>query len=299
MGLTLAVVAVAALIFGTYGYGMFVLSPFVIGATTAYIANRKHDIGWSLTFRLIVTACALGGVGLVVAALEGIVCIVIAAPLALGAALAGGALGRAGALSGSGSSRHTLMGIALLPAVFASEKALPPLTTFDTRETIDVAAAPDAVWQSLIDMETIEAEPALPFRLGVAYPIRGEIIGHGVGAVRRGIFSTGVALERVTEWVPDRKLTFVVLSDPPAMHELSPYRNVHAPHVRGYFQTLYTSFELLPEPNGHTRIVEQTGHEMKLDPILYWLPMARWIVHENNIRVLADIKLKSERRSHG
>jgi uncharacterized membrane protein YhaH (DUF805 family) len=297
IALTLAAVAVAALVFGTYGYGMFVVSPFVIGATTAYLANRKRDIGWKLTSRLIVAACALGGVGLVVAALEGIVCIAIAAPLGLGAALAGGALGRAGALSGKGSPRHSLMGIALLPAVFASENALPPMTHFDTQETIDVAASPDAVWQSLIEMDTIEVKPGLPFRLGVAYPIRAEIIGRGIGAVRRGIFSTGVALERVTEWVPDRKLAFVVLSDPPAMHELSPYRNVHAPHVRGYFQTLYTSFELLPEPGEKTRIVERTGHEMKLDPILYWLPMARWIVHENNSRVLADIKLKAERRS--
>src|SRR5438132_1586781 len=45
MALTLFAVAVGALVFGTYGFGMFVASPFVIGAATAYFANRKVDVG--------------------------------------------------------------------------------------------------------------------------------------------------------------------------------------------------------------------------------------------------------------
>ena len=64
-------------------------------------------------------------------------------------------------------------------------------------------------------MDTIEEPPALPFRLGVAHPIRGDVIGEGVGALRHGEFSTGIAIERVTEWVPNRKLAFVVEQDVP------------------------------------------------------------------------------------
>src|SRR5262249_48939057 len=45
MGLTLASVAAGALIFGAYGFGMFVVSPFVIGAMAGYLANRRVDIG--------------------------------------------------------------------------------------------------------------------------------------------------------------------------------------------------------------------------------------------------------------
>jgi hypothetical protein len=137
---------------------------------------------------------------------------------------------------------------------------------------------------------------ALPFRLGVAYPLGGEIIGEGVGAIRRGAFSTGTALERVTEWIPDRKLAFTVLNDVPSMQELSPYEHVHAPHVIGYFRTRTTSFEILPRGSGRSEIVEQTSHELRLDPVFYWLPLARWIVHENNARVLAHIRREAERR---
>jgi hypothetical protein len=148
-------------------------------------------------------------------------------------------------------------------------------------------------------MDRIDEPLTLPFRLGVAYPIAGHVIGEGVGALRRGEFSTGIADERVTEWVPLRKLSFAVASDVPAMHELSPYRHVHAPHAVGYFRTIDTSFELVQGPDGSTQINERTSHELRLDPILYWLPLARWVIHQNNSRVLAHIRRQAERAAEG
>jgi hypothetical protein len=178
--------------------------------------------------------------------------------------------------------------------VFAVEAAMPATTRFDTTETVVIDAPPERVWNSIVNMGPIEEPPALPFRLGVAYPLRGEIVGEGIGAVRLGEFSTGTAVERITEWAPNRKLGFVVVTDVPGVRELSPYQHVHAPHVVGYFLTTNTSFELRPLPDGRTEIVERTSHELKLDPILYWLPMARWVVHLNNVRVLAHISRQAE-----
>jgi uncharacterized membrane protein YhaH (DUF805 family) len=294
MALTLFAVAVGALVFGAYGFGIFFVAPFVIGATTGYLVNRKSDMGGARTLGLVVGATALGGIALVAAALEGIVCIVLAAPLALLVAMVGGFLGRAIALRTRRSPMQTLSGVVLLPLVFALESALPATTTFHTYQTIRIAAPPETVWRAIVQMAPITEPPTLPFRLGVAYPLGGEIIGEGVGALRRGAFSTGVALERVAEWVPERKLSLVVLNDVPAMRELSPYRHVHAPHVVGYFQTTEVSFEIRPQANGDTVLVERSSHELKLEPVLYWLPLARWVVTENNARVLAHIRHQAE-----
>jgi uncharacterized membrane protein YhaH (DUF805 family) len=293
IGLTLFAVAVGALVFGTYGYGMFVASPFVIGATTAYFANRQADIGVPRTLGLVVWATVLSGVALVASALEGAVCIVLAAPLAIPVAILGGTMGRAIALRNRRPAQ-TLSAVALLPLIFALEAVLPPMTVFDTVETMTVDAPPGRVWDAIVHMTPIDAPLDLPFRLGVAYPLGGEIVGEGVGAVRRGEFSTGTAIEQVTEWVADRKLAFAVLNDVPAMRELSPYAHVHAPHVIGYFRTTLTSFELVPLPDGRTEIVERTSHQLRLDPAFYWLPLARWIVHENNARVLDHVKRQAE-----
>jgi hypothetical protein len=293
---TLFAVAVGALVFGSYGYGILILSPFVIGAVTAYLANRTGDIGFARTVRAVVAATLLGAAGLVIFALEGVVCIVLAAPLASLAAIVGALFGYGAAQSAQRRrASHSLLGVAMLPMAFASEHVLPPITHFETAESIVVAAPPGLVWQAVVDMGTLKEPVALPFRLGVAYPVRATILGRGVGAIRLGVFSTGVARERITVWSPGRELAFAVLDSPPAMHEMSPYHTVHAPHIRGYFTTLETRFVLEPLPGGKTRIVEHTEHVLKLEPVLYWMPLARLIVHENNARVLTHIKSQAER----
>lgn len=285
-GVTLFTVVVGALIFGAYGYGMFVVGPLMIGAVTAYVANRKNDIGEARTFGLVVCAAGLGAIALIAVALEGAICIILASPLVAGMALLGGLLGRKVALSRYAKPRHTAMSVAILPMVFLAEHVLPPSATFEASHSVEVAAPADKVWQSLIHMDAIAERPSLPFRLGVAYPIGGTILGSGVGAKRLGEFSTGVAVERVTQWDAGKVLAFEVLRDPPAMREMSPYRHVNAPHVVGYFHTTTTTFTLTPLASGGTRVTLRTDHELKLDPVLYWLPLARWVVDQDDARVL-------------
>jgi hypothetical protein len=291
VALTLAAVALGTLVFGNYGSALFLLTPFVIGAICAYIANYRANIGGRQTAWAVVLAVVLGSLMLVAVALEGAVCIIMAAPLGLGMALIGGVLGRAMALQARRPAGQPLQCIALLPLMFAVENVLPPAASFDTDQSIAVAAPPELVWQSILSTDPIEGPLALPFRLGVAYPLRGE----GIGAERLGEFSTGTAIERVTEWALNQKLAFVVVRDIPGMRELSPYEHVHAPHVIGYFRTTYTSFELVRRSDGGTDIVERTSHELRLDPVVYWLPMAQWIVRQNNARVLQHIRAHAER----
>jgi hypothetical protein len=90
-------------------------------------------------------------------------------------------------------------------------------------------------------------------------------------------------------------LDFTVVSQPPAMEEMSPYRKVHAPHVDGYFITGDTSFSLAPLPDGETRLTIKAAHILRIDPVLYWEPIARWAISTNVRRVLIDAKIKAER----
>jgi hypothetical protein len=41
-------------------------------------------------------------------------------------------------------------------------------------------------------------------------------------------------------------------------------------------------------------VIERTSHTLRLDPVLYWLPLARWVVAANNARVFAHIRRQSE-----
>ena len=64
--------------------------------------------------------------------------------------------------------------------------------------------------------------------------------------------------------------------------------------MRGYFETVSTSFTLQPLPGGGTRLVANAGHVLRLDPVLYWEPVARWAIGQNVQRVLAHVQARAE-----
>jgi len=268
VAIIVAAVLVSALAMGSYGWSLFVSTPFLVGVTTGYLANRRLLLSWGATVRLVLVAAALGTAALVALALEGIVCILLAAPLGAVAALVGGAAGRAAARAVHGGVRP-LASLALLPALFALEAAVPPALPITGAASLEVAAPPAAVWAALTGGGAIAGSPGLVGAAGLAYPLRGRLLGEGVGAVRLGEFSTGTARERVTEWVPGRRLAFAVLSQPPAMEEMSPYRRVRSPHVHGYFDTAATAFTLTPLPGGRTRLGVEARHTLRVEPALY------------------------------
>lgn len=293
MAIIVFAVLLSAVTFGSYGWGLFVATPFFVGLTTAYLANRDVALPSGKTLPLVLLAAGLGVLALLMFALEGFMCIVLIVPLGALVAALGGVLGRK--LADIGHQRgRPLLSVAILPLVFLVEAAVPPSVTITTHESIDIAASPSTVWRELTSDAPIAGQPQLVALAGFAYPIRGRLLGHGVGAIRLGEFSTGTARERVTSWEPERRLAFVLIHQPAMMEEMSPYRRVHAPHLNGYFETDTTSFELKPLSSGGTRLVAQATHRLRIDPALYWEPLARWAIKMNVTRVLQSIKGMAE-----
>ncbi|MFL6726189.1 MAG: hypothetical protein ACJ8FS_06720 [Sphingomicrobium sp.] len=281
---------VLTLIFGSYGIALFVASPFVVGLIASYLARRDghpHPL-MVAQYALVLASAVLFGF-----ALEGLLCLVIAYPLAALAALIGGAFGLVLARMRA-SKRTAYSTIALLPLFLAAETAAPPLAEFADSRSIDVDAPPAAVWNAIVHMGRIDAAPAAPFGWGLAYPVAGRINGQGVGAVRLGVFSTGTAYERVTRWEEGRELWFDVLSDPPMMRESNPFGAVRAPHLEGYFSTRDARFTMSALPGGRTRLSLATDHTLRIGPTEYFLPLAQWAVRENKRRVLEHFRSQAE-----
>ncbi len=299
VGALLSVAAVAgnAVWLAIYGWTLFLASPFLIGLCVAYIANFDADIGLRRTFVYVLVALMAGAACILLVAFEGIVCLFLASPLIVGTAWIGALLGRNLALAGVRGRQSAVFSVAILPIFYLGEVLLPPQVSFDDTQNIVVEAPPMAVWDAVVHMHRIVDPPAAPFRWGLAYPVGGDFLGKGVGAIRVGYFSTGVAFERVSAWLPGRLLGLNVLSDPPAMRELSPYAHVNAPHVDGYFRTTTTLFAISPLEDGRTRLSVTTHHELDLEPALYWAPLARWAVDANKQRVLSHLRRQAEAAS--
>ena len=296
VGIILLAVLISALVFRAYGWGLFVLTPFVVGFTTGYLVNRHELRTMKTTSALVLLAAALGCLGLIVFALEGLICLILASPLAALLAIGGGALGRRAARLGKEPS-GPLYCVALLPLMFAADAIPPPDALMLTNESIVIRAPASRVWQAVTSDDRIREPSTLVGRLGLAYPKRGRLDGSRVGAARSGYFSTGVAREKVTEWQKDRTLGFVVLKQPPTMTEMSPYRHVNAPHLNGYFETGETRFEIESLSDQKSRLTILAAHRLRIDPIIYWEPIARWAASSNTRRVLRDLKSKAEQAS--
>jgi len=292
--LSVAAVVVNAETLAIYGWTLFICSPFLIALVVALLSNLGEDIGRRRTFGRVLIALALGAVGLVLVAAEGAVCLVLASPLILSVAAFGAWVGARLAQGPARARRSAVFSFALLPILCLAEALLPPQLAFQQTESQVIQASPDAVWRAVVQMRPLTRPPPPPFAWGVAYPVAGRIQGQGVGAIRIGVFSTGEAREQVTDWRPGQRLALRVLSDPPAMRELSPYAHVDAPHVQGYFRTPLIVFDLQPLPGGRTRLSITGQHELDLEPALYWAPLARWVISANEQRVLEHIRRQAE-----
>src|SRR6185436_3983163 len=166
-------------------------------------------------------------------ALEGVVCLAIMLPLAMPLAGIGALLGRTWA--SHLRPRQIATALIVFPFLMGAEHGVrvhAPLRAVTT--SVAIAAPPSAVWPHVIGFSELPPPNELLFASGIAYPMRAEIHGQGVGAVRHCVFSTGPFVEPITVWDPPRRLAFDVTSQPPGMRETSPYNHVYAPHLDGY-----------------------------------------------------------------
>lgn len=280
---------------GRYGLGMFVGIPFAAGFLASWLLLRTGERSFGACAR--VSFCTLLGMafGLLLFGLEGMLCILMAFPLAGACALAGAAA--AFGLQKLGRVRNPALGFVVLgaPLWMGAEAALdPPAPLYAVKTAIEVNAAPEKVWERVVSFSELPAPKELLFRAGIAYPIRAEIRGQGVGAVRHCIFSTGAFVEPMEVWDEPRLLRFSVTENPPSMRELSPYPDIHPPHVEGFLVSRRGQFLLTPLPGGRTRLEGTTWYQHHLWPAAYWRLWSDAILHRIHRRVLEHIAVLAE-----
>jgi hypothetical protein len=258
------------------------------------VADRVDPGGVDQAVVTVVATLGGNAAALVLIALEGFACVIMAVPLALPIALVGGLVGH----SLSSRTRHPggaamLMMLVLVPGQ-AVDRMIEESPIRQVSTEIVVDAPPDVVWQHVVSFSDISAPPAWYFRGGLSYPIRARIEGTGIGAVRHCEFSTGAFVEPITAWEAPTRLAFDVVDAPPPLQEWSPYRNVYTPHLDGFFRTTRGEFRLTALPGGRTRLEGRTWYSVRMQPQAYWTAISDAIVHRIHERVLRHIKDVSE-----
>ncbi len=277
-----------------YDGSLFLVTPFVLGATSAFVFNQHAQQTMGATMNVVALSLLLVGGVLIGFALEGLVCLAMALPLGL-------ILGGMGAILGRGIAQHRrpgngmVLGILILPVAVLTNSVTPPEPTYVITTAVTVNAPPDVVWRHVVQFQDIEDQPDLIFRLGLAYPIRARITGTGVGAMRRCEFSTGAFVEPITAWEAPSRLAFDVVQQPPPLREWSPYQHVYAPHLHGFFRSTHGEFRLAALAGGRTRLEGRTWYQLDIHPRNYWRFIAERIVSRIHERVLRQVSREAER----
>jgi hypothetical protein len=288
-------------VLANYGWGLFVALPFTMGFAAALIHGIRKPRGLAGCVGVACLSIALLGGALIALAFEGVVCLIMAIPIALPLAVLGGACAylvqRRRWLQ---SEAPVLLSVLLIfvPGIeWAEHLAAPPSPVFVVRTEIDVQAAPERVWHEVVAFSEIPPPTEWMFRAGVAYPIRAEMIGSGRGAERHCVFSTGAFVEPIEVWDEPRLLKFSVTSNPPPMEEWTPYSHIATPHLRGFLVSEGGQFLLTPLANGGTRLEGTTWYQHGLWPAAYWRMWSDAAIHRIHMRVLVHIRDEAERNA--
>jgi uncharacterized membrane protein YhaH (DUF805 family) len=293
----LVCLSLSTIVIGSYGWSLFIALPFSMGLFAVLLHSYHEPRSLESCLQVSVMPIVILGVILVAVAIEGIICVLMAAPIAMLLALLGGSIGFVIQTHHWSRNKPAMLTAILLvlPSAFFGEHAValkPP--DFVVRSAIEINARPETVWHQVIAFAEIPPPRELLFRAGVAYPIRAEISGSGVGATRLCIFSTGPFEEPITVWDEPHLLKFSVSKNPAPLNELSPYKNIHAPHLHGYFVSHGGQFLLTALPDGRTRLEGTTWYQHTMWPATYWSWWSNYVVHRIHMRVLNHIRDRAE-----
>ena len=288
-------VLVSIYLFSSYGASLFLGTPVLMGASAAYIHNRRESRSYLSSAGVGLASILFGSLALLLFALEGLICVAMAIPLLLPIGALGGIIGKAIADSTRRPYRELMAALLSLPMLAGAESLLMRTTEYEVTTAVENDASPELVWNNVLDFPEITEPADWYFRYGIACPERARIDGVGVGATRYCEFTTGTFVEPITVWDAPSRLAFDVTEQPAPMFELSPYRHVHPPHLHGFLRSNRGEFRLIRLPNGGTRLEGRTWYEFAMFPQSYWTLWSDMLMHRIHERVLIHIKQQSER----
>ena len=302
IGITLFIVGLLTFLgiytINNYGFALFVFTPFLIGFGPVALIGPTANPKMSQSILTGLLALIIFSAALMIFAIEGLICIAMAAPIGILLTIIGSIIGHKMVHRTPHKAPTALMLlIAVIPAMaFVEKDTKPELRSVIT--SIEIHADAQTVWKNVIEFPQLDKPTEFIFKTGIAYPVNAQIVGNGVGAIRHCNFTTGSFVEPITVWDEPRLLKFDVVNQPVPMKELS-FWDIDAPHLHDYFVSEKGQFKLIPLENGNVLLEGTTWYHHRIAPAFYWKLWSDFIIHKIHLRVLNHIKRNAEIASGG
>ncbi len=267
-----------------YSVGLILLMPGVQGLITGLMFGRdKRDaVGGVSAIFILWLVDLVGGVAVL---REGVICLIMAAPILLAITAIGYIIGRL--LARWKVGRKTSVSLAPLLVVFVVAETLAPApdAPFSVTDTVTVAAPPDYVWRYVLDYPDNPAPPKYwMWSIGLPYPTHSVAPVQAVGQRRDCKFSGNQAFEeRIAVLQPNKRLVFDITKQP------------QHPEIIGHMTVDRGEILLRPNADGTTTIIATSWYRLHVRPAGYFGWWAEDVTRHIHFRVLGYMKTLAER----
>jgi hypothetical protein len=281
--------------------GFIVMMPVGVGFVTIYLAEvRQRQQIW-IWFLLPWLPMAGALLGTIVTFLEGTICVVLLAPLALILASLGGVLGGiAGRVIRQRRAQNLTLACVMVLPLFTMTWEKPVLYQREFRHVdnvIDIQAPPEIIWRNIERVPPIRKEE-LPDtwakRIGFPDPIEATLSFEGLGGVRHASYEKGLRfIETVDEWEPEQRLGFSISPESVPETTLDEHVRVGGP----FFDVLHGEYRLEPLGNGVTRLHLSSQHRLSTDFNWYAHLWTDALLYDLQQRIMVVIRERCEKQA--
>jgi hypothetical protein len=266
--------------------GFIVLMPLALGFLAVFFAERKQAQRLWTWMLLPWMPLATALVAMMLALLEGLICVVMFAPIGLVLSSIGGLLGGLAArfLRTRRSKGLTVACVAVFPFFMApwEGQVLYHLEMRRVENVVDIHAPAAVVWRNIERVPPIhkdELPPSWSRSIGFPDPKEATLSHERVGGVREASFEGGVLfIETVDAWEPEHRLAFSIRADRVPKETLDEHVTVGGP----YFDVLRGEYRLEPLANDITRVHLSSQHRLSTD--------FNWYAHLWTDAVMSDLQ---------
>lgn len=200
-------------VFEIISTGFLIFAPISVGAISVYFSHKDIESGSASRMGVAAATMLFFLVSMFLLLLEGLVCIILVAPVFMIASLMGGAI-MGLVLKYTKKSNGVVSCIAILPFALSFAETLLPVKPGDTevRNSIEIDASADLIFHKLYNVSEISSDElgfSFMHLVGLPRPIEAQMDATGIGAVRTSRWGKGVEFqERITEWEASRKMMY-------------------------------------------------------------------------------------------
>jgi len=287
-------------IFQIITVGFILFTPFGMGFITIFVIERRSAQSIWTWFLIPWVPLFAGLAAAGVLLWEGLICIVMFAPIAMISASIGGvAAGLIARLMRSRASRSaTLACVVCLPLLISplEHQLLSQRDLRSVESVVDIKASTASVWKNIERVPAIqpaELRPSWSHAIGFPNPVEATLSKESVGGVRNASFEGGVLfIETVDAWEPNHHLGFSIHAQTDRIPKTT--LDEHVTVGGEYFDVLHGDYELETLPNGMTRLRLRSLHRVSTDLNWYAHLWTDAIMRDLQVRILQVIKKRCE-----